>query len=50
MAGPRPAASLQEQLKGIVRDIHNAIGEGQPWLWEGGGVTWQAGAPLCPAG
>uniref|UniRef100_A0A8V0XXQ0 VPS9 domain containing 1 n=1 Tax=Gallus gallus TaxID=9031 RepID=A0A8V0XXQ0_CHICK len=25
MAGPRPAASLQEQLKGIVRDIHNAI-------------------------
>ncbi|XP_052541593.1 VPS9 domain-containing protein 1 isoform X2 [Tympanuchus pallidicinctus] len=25
MAKPRPAASLQEQLKGIVRDIHNAI-------------------------
>ncbi|XP_021264175.1 VPS9 domain-containing protein 1 [Numida meleagris] len=25
MAGPRPVASLQEQLKGIVRDIHNAI-------------------------
>ncbi|OXB78383.1 UNVERIFIED_CONTAM: hypothetical protein H355_009154 [Colinus virginianus] len=37
VAGPRPAASLQEQLKGIVRDIHNAIGEGRPWHWEGGG-------------
>ncbi|XP_072202354.1 VPS9 domain-containing protein 1 isoform X3 [Excalfactoria chinensis] len=24
-AGPKPAASLQEQLKGVVRDIHNAI-------------------------
>lgn len=27
-AGPGQAASLQEQLKGVVRDIHNAIGEG----------------------
>uniref|UniRef100_A0A493TT90 VPS9 domain containing 1 n=1 Tax=Anas platyrhynchos platyrhynchos TaxID=8840 RepID=A0A493TT90_ANAPP len=25
---PGQAASLQEQLKGVVRDIHNAIGEG----------------------
>lgn len=49
MAKPRPAASLQEQLKGIVRDIHNAIGEGRPWLWEGGGVMWQARVSLCPA-
>ncbi|OXB65082.1 hypothetical protein ASZ78_008365 [Callipepla squamata] len=50
VARPRPTASLQEQLKGIVRDIHNAIGEGQPWHWEGGGrrgdmVGWGFTAP-----
>lgn len=28
LAGPGQASSLQEQLKGVVRDIHNAIGEG----------------------
>ncbi|NXK56790.1 VP9D1 protein, partial [Chauna torquata] len=38
------AASLQEQLKGVVRDIHNAIGEGLP------GASWGGGQGLAAPG
>lgn len=57
LAGPGQETALPEQLKGVVRDIHNAIGEGWP-MGSGGcaGAWWGlspavgslGGGPLHP--
>lgn len=46
-AGSKQEAALPEQLKGIVRDIHNAIGEGPPLgLRDPQGLSGGGGEPL----
>ena len=47
---PERETTLPEQLKGVVRDIHNAIGEGRPSVGSGGGGGGHPAIPLCSWG